>query len=370
MKYLSILSPLKGKNKSKTILLNHKIQSDSDAVHISQLLKSISLETEANSILVNRGLFWLKRSIRENSDTPSQLYRKGGMETKALSFFIRGFDSRKARALLDHSIKRCIISTSQSKLLSTYLKIKYNLMDDVIPSFNEQETINNDSIDFNLLNLEIISTLPIEINIASGLICAIDEAIGVSVCGPEAVFLRYYVEAIQSLLLVSNSFSSTIESNYENIISELNILLNTSTPCKFLIGPSQTIGIPLSITSCQFTCPQRYWIHIIDLILIVNQLYNQKYQQLEEIVNIVPLSPVEYDIINEQYDTLPIVLFTKNEIEIMLQMIHNLHVSYLPNKVHLLSESSQENNIISGISFIFINLIFFTFNYLFLFIIL
>lgn len=325
--------PTKGKEKSKKILLGCCVQSDSDALHISTLLKSIGFPLEANSVLTDRGLYWLTKALRKPSDSIPQLYRKGGMETKALSFFINGLDSRRARSLIDYSIRRCMVSLTQSPHLASQLHLNYQSIEDILPVFQEslQEPSSNDF----QVHSQVTSTPTVEISIASGLICAIDETVGVSLCGPEGVCLRYYIEACQYLLSL---LSMTSPSSYEHILTELRCLSQIAIPLQYLIGPSQaaissSILNPSSLSpppviSCRLSCPERYWLHIIDLVTLVDKLYNLKYESLEEILSHGSYSPLEYDSLLSQYNSLLIILFEKREIEMMMQMLHHLHSLY------------------------------------------
>jgi hypothetical protein len=326
--------PTKGKEKSKNILLASRVQSDSDALHVSTLLRSIGFPLEANSILIDRGLFWLTKALRKPSDTVPQLYRKGGMETKALSFFINGLDSRRARSLIDYSLRRCMVSLTQTPQFSAHLHLKYQSIDAILPLFQEalQEP---PSPEFQTHSL-VTSTPAVEVSIASGLICAIDEAIGVTLCGPEGVCLRYYIEACQYLLslFAMASPSTASSSSYEHILTELRCLSQIAIPLQYLLGPSQAAITsssslsPSPVTSCRLSCPERYWFHLLDLVTLVDKLYNLKYEALEEVLSHGSYSPLEYDSLLSQYNSLLIILFDKREIETMMQMLHHLHSLY------------------------------------------
>jgi hypothetical protein len=334
--------PTQGKEKSKKILLASCVQSDSDALHISTLLKSIGFPLEANSILTDRGLYWLTKALRKSTDSIPQLYRKGGMETKALSFFINGLDSRRARSLIDYCFRRCMVSLTQSPQLAAHLHLKYQSVEGILPLFQEslQEL---PSQDFQL-HSQVTSTPAVEVSIASGLICAIDETIGVTLCGPEGVCLRYYIEACQYLLSLFSMASSS--SSYEHILTELRCLSQIAIPLQYLIGPSQaaissSISIPSSlpppppVISCRLSCPERYWLHIIDLATLIDKLYNLKYESLEEVLSHGSYSPLEYDSLLSQYNSLLIILFEKREIETMMLMLHHLHSLYFQNPQQL-----------------------------------
>lgn len=340
--YLITLIPTRGKEKSKNILLNSQILSDEEAFYTSNLLRSLGLTQEAHSVLVQRGLYWLQKSLRQPTDSTSQLYRKGGMETKALSFFINGLDGRRARSLIDHSLRRCMVALTQSPHLISHLHVKYQSIEEILPSF--PEAIHETATKEIQLHSQVISNPLVEINISSGLICAIDETIGVTLCGPEGVFLRYYIEATQTLVTLFQSFttSSSIATtsatpsseNYEEILHHLHQLTSISIPLKFLIGPSQSLLVSTppttastpSITpfTCQLSCLGRYYLHIIDLIILIDQFYNLKYEQLDKIITDNYFSPVEYDHITAQYNSLVIILFQKKEMEVLLQMVQSL----------------------------------------------
>jgi hypothetical protein len=341
---MTLNTSTKGKEKSKQLLLSSPIHSDAEAIRVSNLLKWLGLTSEANSVLTQRGLVWLQRSLRLSSDSVTQLYRKGGMETKALSFFINGLDSRRARALIDCSLRRCLVSITQtSPHLSLHFHLKYQSVDEILPPF--PESLQESPVESLLLHSRVISDPAVEVSISSGLICAIDETIGVTLCGSEGVTLRYYVEACQYLLSLFQSFNASDSQSYEQILVQLRLLANTAIPLRYLIGPSQAATVTHSLSpsspappppaiSCLLSCPQRYWLHLIDLILLVDKIYNLKYESLEEILAQGSYSPSEYDSLLSQYNSLVIILFNKKEIETLLQMLHHSHCLYLQQGSH------------------------------------
>jgi hypothetical protein len=349
---LALNSSSSAKEKSRSLLLGSPIHSDADATHVSNLLKALGLVSEANSVLTQRGLFWLHKSLRLSSDSVALLYRKGGMETKALSFFINGLDSRRARSLIDFSLRRCLVSLTQSSpssphLLASLFHLRYLSVDEILPLFPESLQESSPASEALLLHSHVISDPTVEVNISSGLICAIDETIGVPLCGVEGVSLRYYVEACQSLLSLFHSAGTSSDSqSYEQILRELRLLSDTAIPLRYLIGPSQApissdaARPPPPAISCLLSCPQRYWLHLLDLILLVDRLYNLKYEALEEILTQGSYSPSEYDSLLSQYNALVIILFDKREIETLLQMLHHCHTLYLQQDNRHTSSSS------------------------------
>mmetsp|Transcript_9029 Transcript_9029/g.13568 ORF Transcript_9029/g.13568 Transcript_9029/m.13568 type:complete len:835 (+) Transcript_9029:91-2595(+) len=306
---------------ARELLPRCEVTCDSDALDLSSLLREAGLAAESDSVLVSRGLYWLQRAerpklIKEDSD--SLLYRLGGMEAKALLFFLRGQDSSRARALLDQNMLRCVVSVS-----------KFDNLKGLLPCAPGD-----------MLKSLIVSSAPVEIGIASGILCAVNSLRNEQLCRSEVHALRAYVEVAQCLLEMPILDHEFPKLPLTDLISIMQSLGSAADSLKILLAPVERDTHPPLSSSCSSVCPQRYWTHIVDLCVWVQRAHIMYRGMLE-----VALKEAEDDCFEEksQLSEFPPVLFSREHLDICLRMMHLGKANYLSNTVMAKSSDIKDD---------------------------
>jgi hypothetical protein len=250
----------------EALLSRHPIATDSEALTVSSSLTSLRLYEDAVAVLVDRGIYWLKKSLRtapghfnhaDVSARHDRLFRLGGMEAKALMFFLRAYDSSRCRNLLDMCMRRCIVATCHHELFASSLRMKYSEIADLLPA----ETVSAAEAKHRALKGDSVVPANVESMIACGILGAVESVSDMKLCHTEAFSLRHYSSAVQSLMKIDSFGVSGSDINaFRSMVQRIGAVRNASDSLKELITPidsDNTGRLRTCASSAAYGCPQR-----------------------------------------------------------------------------------------------------------------
>lgn len=266
MTYIAHACPSSGSSCVQALVTRHPIETDSDALKMSSSLASLQLHDDAATVLVARGIYWLKKSLRTSpghatlcdaTARHARLFRLGGMEAKALVFFLRAYDSSRCRNLLDVCMRRCIVSTCHHEVFAASLRLKYQEITDLLPV----ETPSAAEAKHRPQKGETIVPIAVESMITCGILGAVESVADMHLCHIEAFALRHYSSALQNLVKVDTfEVSGSDTDTLRKMVHRVDTVRKAADSLKELITPLDTDNagtLKICASSAAYGCPQR-----------------------------------------------------------------------------------------------------------------
>ena len=216
-------------------------------------------------MLVERGLHWLSKSTRPSHlpASPDQLlFSLGGLEAKALTFFLRAYDGVRCRGLLDVCLRRCIVASCRSDNLAPYLRMSYHDIAELLPA--ETASAEENRPRWGTASEAAIVSSRVESMIASGVLGAMSSLSDINLCHTEAFTLRHYAQAIQQLSQADRiGFERDVCSveALRNMLTRLTAIRQAAENLQELVAPIDADGLgrgKICVSSAAYGCPQRW----------------------------------------------------------------------------------------------------------------
>lgn len=188
---------------ARTLLSRAVVSTDSEAYEVSEALNYLGLYEEAKSVLVTRGMHWMRyyapmtRSADSDDNPTGTGSRHNLMRIKAFTLFLHAKDFRRCRELLDESLSRCILGVTTSSAFGDLRIHNYPKYSSLAPF----QQIGDDKTTPN--SVDLVVDLAIELDIGEEILSMINSEVDLYNLRRGPVFiLGTYCDLIKSLLSI------------------------------------------------------------------------------------------------------------------------------------------------------------------------